>query len=226
MPNDPHQLEQDRLIFEKMKLEKEYLFKEKELLLREKELANGKVKVTPAQITIIVTLIGILGTLIGSYIQGMSNQKLEKLRFESDLITKVVSSNDLVQNKKNLKFLLDAGLITDNDHKIEKLVNDTSFDVKIPQNISRPRLSFSYFSGIVRNEVGVPLKDVIIRVLNDSSMETKTNKNGLFFFGLPFNQMDVEVILIKSGFEPLRTKVTLMDEAWLSADLRSERHKH
>jgi hypothetical protein len=147
------------------------------------------------------------------------------LRFESDLITKVVSSNDLAQNKSNLKFLLDAGLITDNQHKIEKLVNDTAFDVKIPQNALKTSPPFSFVSGLVRDEAGTPLNGVSIVVLKDSSVNVKTNKNGEFHFGLPFNQVEVEVTMIKTGYEPYRAKVTLLDEAWLSADLMPVRRK-
>jgi len=36
-----------------------------------------------------------------------------------------------LRKKKNLKFLLDAGFISDNEKKIEKLVNDSSFDLRV-----------------------------------------------------------------------------------------------
>lgn len=219
-----HQFEKDRLAFEKEKFEREYALKEKEFFLREKELAVSKRKRTPTLVAIIVAVIGIVGTLVGYLIQGTSDQRLEKLKFESDLIAKVVSSNDLAQNKKNLKFLLDAGFITDKENKIKLLVDDTSFDLKIQQNNS-PSQPYSFVSGIVQTEDGHPLSDVIVKV-NDSVLVASTNHKGEFFFGVPVNDADVRVALIRQGYVQCNTIVHPENVAFLLAALKATGHRH
>jgi hypothetical protein len=125
---------------------------------------------------IIVAFLGILGTLIGSYLQGMSNLNLEKLKFETDLIAKVVSNNDIQQNKKNLKFLLDAGLIRDTGNKIKQLVADSTFDL----NIRKDNIRSDHFwvAGRVEDENGVPLENVGVYVDNDALPVTNCRPGG------------------------------------------------
>ncbi|HEY4149974.1 MAG TPA: hypothetical protein VGM41_13640 [Chitinophagaceae bacterium] len=132
-------LASERLAFEKEQADRDFQIKEKEIELRKQEIAlkekelllTSRFKFTPVQATIFTAIIGIIGTLIVAMIQGNSNQKLEKLKFESELILKAATSDSIEQNKKNLKFLLSAGFLTDEQGKIKKLVEDSGFNLKI-----------------------------------------------------------------------------------------------
>lgn len=129
-------IEIERFKFEKEKFDLEYKLREKDINLKEKELNQSKI--TPTQVTILAAIFGILGTGLGAWLQGYSNQKLERLKFESEIILKVATSDSIEQNKKNLKFLLDAGFINDEQGKIDRLVNDSSFDFRIESsNVER-----------------------------------------------------------------------------------------
>jgi hypothetical protein len=93
-------------------------------------------------VTILVAVVGLLGTSLGALLTGYANrnierdkfeasQKMEKKKFESDIIMKVATSDSIERNKNNLKFMLNAGFITDEQGKINTLVNDSSFGLKI-----------------------------------------------------------------------------------------------
>jgi hypothetical protein len=138
--HETNALEIDRLKFEKEKSQMELKLIEREISLKERELNRSRI--TPTQITILVAIFGILGTGLGAWLQGYSNQKLERLKFESEIILKVVTSDSIEQNKRNLKFLLDAGFIKDEQGKIDRLVNDSSFDFRI-ESLNVGRLEFS-----------------------------------------------------------------------------------
>jgi hypothetical protein len=136
-------MSEDNIEIEKLKLENEIVqlelqIKKKEAELKQKELDLLKnepkqsfLKYTPTQTTIIVAILGILGSVLLATLQEYSNQKLEKAKFESELVLKVGTSDSLEQNKRNLKFLLNTGLLTDLDGKIRKGVEDSNFSFKI-----------------------------------------------------------------------------------------------
>jgi len=155
----------ERLEIYKRKVEGELLLKEKELEIRtsEKKESNKKsITLSPGQVTIIVAVIGLLGTYLGSFLQGMNNQKLERLKFESEIILKVLGADDIEQNKRNLNFLLDAGFIKDNEAELRKLLKDTSFNVRITSN--EDRITKNTIVGFVSDIEGNLIDNVEIQV--------------------------------------------------------------
>jgi hypothetical protein len=135
-------LERERLKFEREKSERDFQLREREFALKEQESNNNRSKITSTQVTIWVALFGLLSTGLGVWLQGRSNQKLEmlkfesnlkleKLKFESEIIYKVATSDSIERNKKNLKFFLSTGVLSDEQGKISRVVNEKSFDLKI-----------------------------------------------------------------------------------------------
>jgi len=193
------------LAFDKFKFEKEFELRIKELdiklrevSLKEKELSQAKVKVTPAQVTIIVALLGIFSTLIATYVQNNGNQQLEKTKFESEIILKVASSNDLDQNKKNLRFLVDAGLISDNLQKINKVLKDTASSLRVTTD--KFANSVISFAGHVVNEEGKFLDGVNIRVLG-SNFSMVTSNGGNFYLDFAPKESQKRVEFTKDGYD-------------------------
>lgn len=213
MGTEQTQPEHEKWVFERERLDREYTFREKELLLRERELANSRARITPALLTIMVTLIGILGTLIGSYVQGSSNQRLEKLKFESELITKVVTSGDLTQNKRNLKFLLDAGFISDPDHRISALVKDSAFGLQI-QSQAEER-SDGFLLGRVEDEDHRPVGGVWIQMRDDRSVYARTDRMGNFCLHFPHHGPQLQIVFSKKGFIPYTFSGAVTNETQL-----------
>ncbi len=77
--------------------------------------------------TIFVAIIGFIGSFLGSTIQGFFSLRQKQQEFESALITKAVEAGDSSISKRNLKFLLDAGLITDRNGKIGTIIKDSTY---------------------------------------------------------------------------------------------------
>jgi hypothetical protein len=122
-------LEKEKLEFEKEKFNMEFKLREREIALKEKE--SERSKFTHSQVAILVAIFGIFGTAIGAYMQGHTDEKLERLKFESDVILKAATSDNNEKNKRNLRFLLDAGFINDQNGSIRKLVTEEDADFKI-----------------------------------------------------------------------------------------------
>ncbi len=121
----------EKFHFEKNKYERDLQLRERELTIRENELKTNRSKVTPTHVAIYVALVGVIGTCVVALLQGYTNIKLERQKFESEIILKVATSDSIERNKKNLEFMLKAGFITDEQGKINKLVKDANFDLKI-----------------------------------------------------------------------------------------------
>lgn len=90
---------------------------------------NTPNKLTFERTTILVAVLGLLGNFIGNIIQGANAQKLKQQEFEANLITKAIETGNSDSSKKNLKFLLDAGLIKDSEGNIGKIVSDTTYRI-------------------------------------------------------------------------------------------------
>src|SRR6267142_4183870 len=110
----------------------DYLLKERELSLKEKEL-DTKIKgekrniflTSPLLIAVLSAIFGLLGTGIGAALQGYWNTKLESQKFESSLIQKAFETTDKNEAKRNLLFLVKAGLLHNLDEaKLEKLADN------------------------------------------------------------------------------------------------------
>lgn len=194
MEDNISNFEERKLALEEKKLKNEFSIQRKELKLRKLELdqrvkeSNNKgIKLNPTQATIFVAVIGLLGTYIGALFQGYNNQALEKLKFESQIILKAATSNDIEQNKKNLKFLLDAGFISDPDSNINTLVNDSTFNLKIETHervLSEEGITLS--GNIIDKESGYPISDARITITSKSYLLSEfSNKSGFFFIYIP-----------------------------------------
>jgi len=155
------QLERQKLELERARLEGELRIHEQELNLRREELqlrreeqgTPGFFKLSAANATIAVALIGLLATAIAAMIQARSNSKtqtsLDRSKFESDLILKSIETGDLAAATRNLKFLLKAGFIKDENGKIASLAEDADAVPVLP-----PR---AYTSGLFE---GIPPEGV------------------------------------------------------------------
>jgi len=99
-------------------IENDIKLKEKELtskLDEAKKNKDKKDKLTTGQITLLVAIIGLSGTLITSFIQGIYEQKLEKQKYESSLVLKMVEAPTKKEAIDNLQFALNLGLIENED---------------------------------------------------------------------------------------------------------------
>jgi Putative peptidoglycan binding domain len=73
---------------------------------------------------LLLALVGLLGTGVGAVLQGFWNTKLEREKFEFSLIQKALDTADKKEASRNLKFLVQAGLISEFDgNKIESLAD-------------------------------------------------------------------------------------------------------
>jgi hypothetical protein len=113
---------------EKNRSERELALKENEFALRQEEV-RAKIKsegrtgfsFTPLAATILGGTLAAVGTFVGAYIQGLNNMKLERQKFESNLVLKAVETGDRDKAKVNLLFLVDAGFLADSKENIKKL---------------------------------------------------------------------------------------------------------
>jgi hypothetical protein len=100
--------------------------------------------------TIIVAIVGFVGTFTATYVAGLQNQKLEKIKLESNLLLKAVETGDINKNKINIKFLLDAGFISDEQGKLRKLLTDSTANLELPSpSGNRAYAVYPKFSEIV-----------------------------------------------------------------------------
>ncbi|HEV7681288.1 MAG TPA: peptidoglycan-binding domain-containing protein [Pyrinomonadaceae bacterium] len=113
-------------------LETELDLKRADYFLRKREL-DAKIKgerksiflTSPLIIAILSAVFGLLGTGIGAALQGYWNTKLESQKFESSLIQKALETTDKDEAKRNLLFLVKAGLLRSLDEtKIERIANN------------------------------------------------------------------------------------------------------
>lgn len=104
--------------------------KKAELLSKQREINEprpARRKMTLELATIIVALLGFVGSFVGTTLQGFFSEKQKRQEFEAALITRAVEAGDSSVSRRNLKFLLDAGLISDKTGKIQQIVIDTSY---------------------------------------------------------------------------------------------------
>lgn len=103
-----------------------------ELLVKERELANlkpARKKITLEQATIFVAIIGFAGSFLAGTLQGCFGQRQKQQEFEAALISRAVENGDSSISRRNLKFLLDAGLIQDRNEKIQRIVADSTYQL-------------------------------------------------------------------------------------------------
>ncbi|WP_394974092.1 hypothetical protein [uncultured Croceitalea sp.] len=170
-------------LFHKTINKKELELKEIELKIKEKELNSSKSKWTAPQITLITTIIGLIVTVSLSIYQQFSKLELEKLKFESNLITKVITPNDIEQSKKNLNFLIDLGLVIERKDSLIKALKDPDFNIRIQNELDK----FSAYTIVMDESTKAPLPNILVTLEIDSlNIERRTNRNGIASFtGLP-----------------------------------------
>ena len=119
------EFEMDLLAINLKNVENDIKLKENELNFKLDEARKDKDKkdkLTTGQITLLVAIIGLSGTLITSFIQGIYEQKLERQKYESSLVLKMVEAPTKKEAIDNLKFAVDLGLIENEDLKRNILV--------------------------------------------------------------------------------------------------------
>lgn len=203
------EFEKERLEIYRKKVEGELRLKEKELELQqqEKTKANSKkLTLTGSQVTLIVAVIGVAGTYIGTLVEGYNTENIERLKFESDIILKVISEDDVAQSKENLKFLLDAGFIKSHEEELRKILKDTTFNVRIPNNTSS-QVNVSFIRGIVlESDTQMPISnaEIIVKKYNTSGV---TSEDGYFYIKGNFLEGEqIDVSITKEGYQTVTSR--------------------
>ena len=78
-------------------------------------------------------LITLIVNLVVSYFQDQKKIEMERIQFESTLIINAIDKGNIESSKKNIKFLIESGLISNKNQKILSLLTDSTFLVKLPQ---------------------------------------------------------------------------------------------
>lgn len=151
-----------------------------------------------------------------SYYQEHKKIKLERIQFESTLIINAIDKSDIESSKKNIKFLIESGLISSKNEKILLILTDTTFLIKLPTTDTitiEPTIPIfmgssnlkSIYSGQVVDRQGNPLEGVEI-ISNtipgcEDSFFSKTisDKNGLFKVIIPVNN-PYTILIRKEGY--------------------------
>lgn len=114
----PEKLELEKVELEKQRLQAEIDFKKAELDLKREELkaklAGERRNVwftSPLIVAVLTAVFGLLAAGVGAALQGYWNTKLERSKFEFTLIQKSLEIKERKEAAKNLKFLVDAGVI-------------------------------------------------------------------------------------------------------------------
>lgn len=122
----------DKDSFEKLKelVKSETDLKVLEILLAKKQ--KSSLTTSPLFTLILSAIFGLIGTAYGAYIQGNANLDLEQKKFESQLVLQMIDSESQEQSAQNLKFLVDAGLIQDEEGLITQMAKEPT---RIPKRI-------------------------------------------------------------------------------------------
>lgn len=122
---------------------KELKLKERELDIRQAELdlrEKKRFSVSPVSATIMVGIIGALAAMFGNWWQGGVSTELEQKKFESAtaieqkkfesaMILKALEPVDEEARRKALNFLVEAGLIKDQENKIQNLLKNAPYSL-------------------------------------------------------------------------------------------------
>ena len=129
--------EQDR--FEKMtEAELEAELKRIEARSKERELQPsrrlfGSRQLSIPEATIIVAVLGFFGTAVGSYLQIGNEFRLKQREIEAQLLIDALSADDPSQALGRVSFLIDTGMVEDEDGHITDLILSRKYgDVTAP----------------------------------------------------------------------------------------------
>ena len=148
-------------------------------------------------------IITLLINLLVSYFQDQKKVEMEKIQFESTLIINAIDKGDIESSKKNIKFLIESGLISKTNQKILPLLTDSTFSIVFPKidtvkieplnefEIGNAFLKSIYSAQIV-DENDNPLEgvEIISKAYPKSTKgsfyaKTMSDKNGLFKIPIP-----------------------------------------
>lgn len=81
--------------------------------------------------TIIVAIIALAGTFSGYIFDSINKQNQQQREFESTLIINAIETGNSEVSKKNLKFLIDANLISDKNQQIKltRIITDSTYKI-------------------------------------------------------------------------------------------------
>lgn len=161
-------------------------------------------------------IITLIFNLFLSYCQDRNKIEMEKIQFESTLIINAIDKGDIESSKKNIKFLIESGLISKTNKKILPLLTDSTFSIVFPVKDTiklEPQNKFeignnflkSIYSAQVVDENDRPLKDVEIisntypKVKGSYYAKTLTDTNGLFKIPLPESE-EYTLSIQKDGY--------------------------
>jgi hypothetical protein len=103
--------------FERWKVKEEIILKREELDLKRQELTK-RLWSSPLVLALIGVMATILGSMVQSYYQNQGAKDLERRRFESALIQKATETADSGEAVRRLKFYMQLGFVSDENHKI------------------------------------------------------------------------------------------------------------
>jgi hypothetical protein len=148
---NPAKLELERVELEKQRLESDNTFRQAELDIKREELKaktegerRNRLFTSPLIATVLTAILGLLAAGVGAALQGYSNTKLERSKFEFTLIQKSLEIKDRKEAARNLKFLVDAGVIQSLNG--EKIANLADKPENLPNYSSNP-ISVSFPEG-------------------------------------------------------------------------------
>jgi hypothetical protein len=126
-------LEQERLLLERYRIEQDINLKSKQLELdRDRLGADLKRRhISTVGATVFAATIGVLGTALGVYWQGKSNALLERQKFEFSLLQRAFETRSRSDAATYLQFVNETGMI--NDPLLRERI---AFFVRTPSSIS------------------------------------------------------------------------------------------
>src|SRR5437016_469857 len=129
-------LEQVKLELERHRIEEEIKLKREELQIRRGELSKSLWS-SPLLLALLGLFATITVNIVQNFFQSNASRSLERQKFESSLIQKAVETADKDDAAKRLRFLLDLGLITDENGKIAGYVAHPDTIPLQPQDLYR-----------------------------------------------------------------------------------------
>lgn len=176
-------------------------------------------------IAICAIIIGAAISIGVQYYNGVQNRELERTQFESTLIINAIEKDDLNSTKENLIFLLESGIVSKENEKIQKILNDTILQIVFPtqpikiiqpSNNSILHSSEDLFNGLIQDRKGNPVDSVLIETYYSSGMKrtkpyahTYSDKNGLFSLPFPKDSKSITYYVKKDGYQSQKKIIPL-----------------
>jgi hypothetical protein len=104
--------EQTPLEFEREKWRDEYELRKHEIVLKERDTSRSRWS-SPLVLAVLAAAVAAGGNALVTWLNGQQARDLEETKAEAARILEVIKTNDTEKAAANLKFLVDAGLISD-----------------------------------------------------------------------------------------------------------------